>query len=392
MAKRKSRRSFIELSIKASITLPLLSQTLFSCASKPELDENTGAKSSKKLNILILGGTSFLGPHQIACALERGHSVSTFTRGKTTPTVHMELFNQVEQLIGDRENDLSALENRKWDVVIDNSGRKVDWTRKTASLLKENCDLYLYISSTGVYFPYVNSTFKESDKVLLTLPENVEEEAKYIYDYGIMKANSELAAIEEFGADRAIIVRPTYMVGPADKTNRFIHWPIRLSKGGEIMVPGKETDMVQYIDVRDVADWTIRLLEEKKSGTFNAVGPQNPQKMYSFVEEASGAFDVESSFIKIDDYDFLKDNGIEYIVPWIMPLGELEGTAKISNKKAVQNGLVFRPLQQTVKDTYDWLYSDAITQEQRDEVEQDPESALGREQSILEKWKISQKG
>ena len=383
MDKKKSRREFIELGLKASIALSALSPILSSYNTK----ETITNKQSSKLNILILGGTSFLGPHQIASAINRGHTISTFTRGKTKPTIHNELFEQVEQLVGDREDNLTALENRKWDVVIDNSGRKVDWTKKSAKLLKENCGLYLYTSSTGVYYPYVKGNYKEDQEVLLTLPENIDEDKKFIYDYGIMKANSELAAINEFGPDKTIIVRPTYMIGPADKTNRFIHWPIRLSKGGEILVPGKETDKVQYIDVRDVAEWMIRLIEDKKSGTFNAVGPKEEQNMFSFVQEASKAFDVESSFVNIDNHDFLKENGVEYIVPWVMPIPDHYGSAKINNKKAVNNGLTFRPLPETVKDTFNWWHSDVISQEQRDKVEQDPNSLLVRERSILEKWK-----
>lgn len=351
--------------------------------------KNQQVPGSEKLNILILGGTSFLGPHQIASALSRGHSISAFTRGRTKPTVHGELFDQVEQLVGDREDNLSALENRKWDVVIDNSGRKVEWTGKSANLLKENCNLYLKTSSTGVYYPYLKDGAKEGDDLVLETPEGVGGNEKIEYDYGVMKANSELAAINEFGSDNTIIVRPTYMIGPADKTYRFIHWPIRLSKGGETMVPGKETDMVQYIDVRDVAEWMIRLIEKKKSGIFNAVGPKEEQNMFSFVQEASTAFDVETSLVNIDDHDFLKENGIYYIVPWIMPTPDNMGSAKISNEKVIKHGLQFRRLSETVKDTYDWWYSDAISQEQRDKVEQIPDSVLLKEAEIIDAWKTS---
>lgn len=387
MSKQKSRRQFIELGLKTSVAFPFISSALLACTPQSEPQAKVPDPTSAKLNILILGGTSFLGPHQIASAIRRGHSITTFTRGKTKPSIYQELFKEVEQLIGDREDNLTALENRKWDVVIDNSGRKVAWTQKSAKLLKENCDLYLYTSSTGVYYPYRGNDFREEKEVLLSLPEKFEEDAKMIYDYGIMKANSELAAIAEFGVNQTIIVRPTYMIGPADKTNRFIHWPIRLSKGGEILVPGKETDQVQYIDVRDVAEWMIRLIEDKKSGIFNAVGPQAAQNMYTFIEEGTKAFEAESSLVKIDDYDFLKEQGIEYIVPWILPTGDHQGSAKINNEKAINNGLQFRPLQETFKDTHDWWNSAAVSQEQRDEVEQNPDSVLGREQSIIAQWK-----
>lgn len=386
MDKKKSRREFIELGLKTSFALPLLTASLSSCGSKVQEKAKSSTPTSKKLKILILGGTSFLGPHQIAYAINRGHSISTFTRGKTKPSVHKDIFGKVEQLVGDRENDLSALKDRKWDVVIDNSGRKVEWTKSTAELLKDNCDLYVYTSSTGVFYPYVNSEFKEDSEVLHALPEEYDEEFKFVYDYGIMKANSEQAAIKAFGKDRTIVIRPTYMIGPADKTNRFIHWPIRLSQGGEIMIPGKENDSVQYIDVRDVAEWMIRLAEERKAGTYNAVGPKEEQNMYSFVEEASKAFEVESSFVKIDDYDFLEENNIQYIVPWIIPLGSQVGSAKINNQKAKANGLEFRPLVDTVKETFAWWNSANVSQELRDKVEKDPNSILVRETSIIKKW------
>lgn len=363
---------------------------LNSCAFKNNQTdgENSDDSKAQPLKILILGGTSFLGPHIINYAMKRGHSITTFTRGKTKPTVHQELFDQVEMLTGNRKDDLSALENRTWDAIIDNSGYDAEWTRKSAELLKDNCGLYLYTSSTGVYYPYLGENFKEEDEVLLIEPEGItDEEEKIEYWYGVMKANSELEAIKQFGKDRSIIVRPTYMIGPADKSNRFIHWPIRLNKGGEVLVPGKKEDLVQYVDVRDVAHWMIRLIEEKKAGTYNAVGPQEQQTMYAFLEEAQTAFDVESSFVQIDDYDFLKERKISHIVPWIMPTGKNVGSAKVNNEKAIANGLSFTPLKQTVADTYQWWTSDAISQEQRDKVELDAESVLVREKAIIEEWR-----
>ena len=385
MTNIKNRREFLKYSLNAGLCLPLISSGLYSLSSQ----SSNFIKSvpTKKLKILILGGTSFLGPHQVAYALNRGHSVSTFTRGKTLPSVHAGLFSQVEQLIGDRKDNLTALHNRKWDVVIDNSGRDVQWTRDTAELLKDNCGIYIYTSSTGVYYPYFTENYTESDKVLMKLDIDVEEEIKFIYDYGIMKANSEIEAIKHFGKDRTIVVRPTYMIGPADKSNRFIHWPIRLSRDGEVLIPGKSTDRVQYIDVRDVAEWMIRLAENKQAGTYNAVGPSESQTMQAFIDQAQNAFDVNSTFIKIDDYDFLMANDIYYIVPWIIGLEDNVGSAKVSNKKAKENGLTFRPIVESVKDTYDWWYSEALDQSFRDKVEKDPNSILNREKDIIKKWR-----
>lgn len=387
MSKKRSRREFLEFGLKAGVAFPLISSGLYNCISKTEKKKTIQTDAAKKLKILILGGTSFLGPHQIAYALSRGHSITTFTRGKTKPTIYKNLFDQVEQLTGDRNDDLTALENRKWDAVIDNSGRKAEWTRRSAALLKENCDIYLYTSSTGVYYPYINSDFKESSKVLYEVPSGIEEEQKLEYDYGVMKANSEVEAINQFGAKRTIVVRPTYMFGPADRMNRFMYWPVRLSKGGEIMIPGKKEDTVQYIDVRDVAEWMIRLIEEKKTGTYNAVGPKETQTIYSFAEEMKTVFDVKTSFVKIDNYEFLKENNIHYIVPWIMPTGNNVGTAKIDNGKAIENGLLFRPLKESINETLNWWYSDAVSRERRNKFESDPNSILVREKAIIKKWK-----
>ena len=380
-----SRRSFIKMSGRLGLAAPFLYSALSGCQENASNQQATS--ESKKLNILILGGTGFLGPHQIVYALERGHSVSTFTRGKTAPTVHQEYFSKVEQLTGDRNDDLKALENRKWDAVIDNSGQRVAWTEKSAQMLKDSCDLYLYTSSTGVYYPYLESGYQEDATLVMTEPEGItDEEIKLEYWYGVMKANSELAASQAFGIDRTIIVRPTYMIGPSDRSNRFIHWPVRLSRGGATLVPGKPTDMVQYIDVRDVAEWMIRLIESRQAGVYNAVGPKSSQNVFDFVEEAKTAFEVDSQLVKVDDYEFLKANNINNIIPWILPEGNNYGSALISNAKAMANGLTLRPLANSVKDIHDWWYSDTLTQEQRDKFEKDPEGVLMREPELLAKW------
>lgn len=394
MKKQITRRAFIERGMKAGLALPLINTPLFSADPKTEAKVTGQQQTNGKLNILILGGTSFLGPHQIAYALGRGHSITTFTRGKTEPVIYRDLFEQVTPLIGDRANDLTALENGTWDAVIDNSGHNVEWAKRSASLLKDRSEIYLFTSSTGVYYPYLKKNVKENAKLLLVEPEGIEdEEMKLEYWYGVMKANSEIEARKAFGEERTIVVRPTYMVGPADKSDRFMHWPVRLAKGGEIMVPGKKNDPVQYIDVRDVAEWMIRLIEEKKAGTYNAVGPEHPQNMYAFVEKAKGAFfDVSSTFIKIDDYEFLKQQKLFHLVPWIMPIDNNKGSALINNEKGIKNGLTLRALEQTVKDTHDWWYSDNLTDEQRNKFARNPESVLMREKSIIEAWKNWKKG
>jgi len=386
-----TRREAIQKGITFGVTIPLMGTTLLSCGPKGASDKKESLESIRKMKILILGGTSFLGPHQIAYALSRGHSVSTFTRGKTKPTIHQDLFDQVEQLVGDREDNLKSLENGKWDLVIDNSGRKVEWTKKSAQLLKDKAELYLYTSSTGVYFPYFEGDIREDRELVLETPDPLEDEMlKMEYDYGVMKGNSEIEAIEAFGKDRSIIVRPTYMMGPADRTDRFIHWPLRLSRGGEVLVPGKASDPVQYIDVRDVAEWMIRLGEQKKAGTYNAVGPQKAETISQFVNRAKTAFDAESTFVQVDNYDFLKDNQVYYIVPWIMPDKYNYGSARVNNEKAIASGLTFRDLKTSMTDILAW-WNDQNA-ERRNNFEQNEKSVFFREKEILKKWKEAGNG
>jgi 2'-hydroxyisoflavone reductase len=202
-----------------------------------------------------------------------------------------------------------------------------------------------------------------------------------------MKATSEVEAVKAFGKERTIVVRPTYMFGPGDLTNRFIHWPIRLAKGGEVLVPGRKEDPVQYVDVRDVAEWCIRLAEKKAAGTYAAVGPSEEETMQDFVKKAKDSFNVDNELVFIDDYKFLEENGVYYIVPWILEDEYGYGSARIDNKKAKENGLTFRNLNTSIKETRDWWYSDALTDEMRDKFEKNPESVFFREQEILKKWK-----
>jgi 2'-hydroxyisoflavone reductase len=337
------------------------------------------------LRILILGGTSMLGPHSVAYALGRGHTVSIFTRGRTEPTVHKELFRHVEHLEGDRASDLTALEGRSWDAVIDNSGRSEEWTLASARLLEPSVETYLYTSSTGVYYPYVGTDMREDREVAMEVPAGSSEDVAYTS--GVMKARSEQAAREIFGPDRTTVVRPTYMMGPADGTDRFTYWPVRIERGGEILVPGRGHDPVQYVDCRDVSEWMVRLIENRTPGTFNAAGPSSPQGMHEFVHGVRAAFSAAVSWVMIPDYDFLEEHGVSYAVPWIPPIGNNEGSARANLGRALANGLTFRPLAVSCRDLLDWWYSDAVPQDRRDRMISGERSLIAREAAVIAAWK-----
>ena len=369
-AMHTSRRQFLRTGIAATGALSLGLPAVAVPARHP-------------LRILILGGTGLTGPHLVAHALERGHSVTTFTRGRTTPRTHRDVFDRVEQLIGDRGGDLSALEGRKWDVVIDNSGMRVEWTRASAELLRDATDLYLYTSSTGVYYPYLGSDITEDTKVLLEEPA----ESNIEYQYGVMKARSEQEALKVFGPERTIVVRPTYMIGPGDASDRFVLWPERLWRGGEVIIPGRPDDPVQYIDPRDLVEFGVRLIEDRATGTYNVAGPSGHMGVREFAHGVRAAMSVDVEWVEIDDYEFLLEHNVPYVVPWIMPVANDYGSARVNLDRALAAGLRYRPLATTVMDFNRWWASDAVPSERRDRIRNDPEGLVQREAAIIQAWR-----
>jgi 2'-hydroxyisoflavone reductase len=376
---KKSRREFLGVSLALGLTSMIEASPV-----KKLIDFS---KSEKQLKILILGGTSFLGPHQIAYALKRGHEVSIFTRGKTIPKIHQELFSKVEHLIGDREDNLEALKNRKWDVVIDNSGRKTKWTEDTAQLLVNQVEYYMYTSSISVYYPYFGGDFSENRSLVTEIPADASEEEIQSYEYGVMKANSELATLNTFGPERSFIVRPTLIVGPGDRTDRFPYWLARLEKGGDIIIPGRTDEVIQYIDVRDLAEWMIRLVENKTTGIYNGSGPGFKMTTNAFVHGIHANYNSPVNYIQIDDLTFLEENGLYAIQPWVIELPEYAGMSKSDNSKAIEADLQFRPLSETVSATKEWWYSSAVPKERRDNILYGERSFMKREKDILAKWK-----
>jgi 2'-hydroxyisoflavone reductase len=366
---RPTRREFLRLSAGAGIALGSGTLPLAAAVRPPQA-----------LRILILGGTSFLGPHQIRYALERGHSVTIFNRGRTRPLMFPELFDRIEQLEGDRGGDLEALSGRTWDAVIDNSGQNVEWARASAELLADSVRNYLFVSSTGVFYPYLEVGLTEDDQ-----PRLADDPPRDPPSYGVMKALSEREVQRVFG-ERAIIVRPNYIVGPGDTTDRFPYWPVRIARGGEVLVPGSHEDPVQFMDVRDLTEWMIHLIEWNRTGVFNAAGPfQKQATIAQMVYGIRAATTERVDWVWVDDYDFLSEMRLRAMVPWIMPRGNSLGHTRINYDRAVANGLTFRPLAVTVRDTLDWWASDTVSAERRAE----PDFALTaeREAEIIAAWR-----
>jgi len=381
-----SRRRFLSDAAHASAALSLGGALGLSPRPFRAPDRHSG------LRILILGGTGFLGPHLVHEATSRGHRVSIFTRGQREPGLFEDDFAGVEHLIGDRAapDGYAALEGKTWDAVIETSGYQHPWTREAVALLKDAVGRYLYVSSTGVFYPYRTTNIAEDGPILLE-----DDPPQDPPSYGVMKALSENEVRRGLG-DRATIVRPGYIVGPGDLSDRWTYWPVRVSRGGEILVPGRRTDPVQYIDVRDLIAWMVRLVEDGVGGTFNAVGPGRSQTMAEFVYGLGATTSVPLSWTWIDDYEWLKayplrtrrdgsTSGLEYAIPWVMVEGDALGHMQIDNARALAAGLRFRPLAETARDTVAWRLSDAAPQTLRDQ----PRYVLTaeQEQAMLEAWK-----
>jgi 2'-hydroxyisoflavone reductase len=198
---------------------------------------------------------------------------------------------------------------------------------------------------------------------------------------------SEIAAREVFGEERTLIVRPTYIMGPGDPSDRVTYWPVRLARGGEVLLPGRPNDPVQYIDVRDLTAWMIRLIEEDAAGTFNAVGPASPTGTHQFVHGVHAAFSTAVDFVSVDDYEFLTDQRVLDAIPWIMPVGDNYGSARVNNERALARGLTFTPLADSMRDLYEWWMTDAVSNERRARLTTDPGSLMAREATILEAWR-----
>jgi 2'-hydroxyisoflavone reductase len=330
---------------------------------------------AKGLDILVLGGTGFIGPHLVRHAVSRGHRVTIFTRGRRDA----ELPTSVIRLTGDRNGQLGALEGKKWDAVIDDSATNPDWVKQSTSLLKGNVGTYLFTSSTGVYYPYLKRGLDESDAVLYAATDPNDTSATF----GVNKANCERVVLDAFG-DKGTVIRPTYIVGPGDTTDRFPYWPVRFEKGGEILAPGRRDDPVQFIDVRDLAEFMIKVVESRQGGVFNAAGPKGIMTAPQFYEAARVALKPDAKLTFVDDYAFLAEHRITGAIPWAMLRGNNEGMMSIKTDKVVAAGMTYRPVGETLRDTLAWWPSVPEERRARPRFAITPE----QEEKALAAWRV----
>lgn len=347
------RREFLKLVAGAGGALSLGAALPGLLAAEFSRVQPAGGTRSRALRILILGGTGFIGPHQVRCARVRGHELTLFNRGRTNP----HLFPGVEKLRGDRNGDLGALEGRRWDVVIDNSASNHHWVRMSAGLLRDAVERYIYVSSLSAYsdMSRIGIDVDAPTFTYETAGASPETDAAEL-PYGLRKALSEREARAALG-ERATVVRPGLIVGPRDPTERFTYWPVRIHRGGEVLAPGTPKDPSQIVDARDLAAWMIRLAEDDTAGTFNAVQPPRP-----FAELLYGirAVTTEPTTFTWVDADFLAEMEVRPwadLPVWVPPEGDTAGFARFDVHRAVEAGLTFRPLAETARDTLEWHFT-----------------------------------
>lgn len=304
------------------------------------------------MKLLIIGGTRFVGRHLVDAALARGHQVSLFTRGQSNP----DLFPQAEHLNGDRGVDLSALDGKRWDAVVDTCGYVPRVVMMAAEKLRDAVERYCFISTISVYNDPVQAGADE-DAPLKTLTDETTEEVTG-ETYGGLKVLCEQVA-EAAMPGRVLTVRPGMIVGPYDPTDRFPYWTDRLAAGGEVLVPGKPERRVQMIDARDMGMWIVKMLEAGKTGFYNATGPDYPLTWAEWMAACQQEGSPDSSLTWVSD-EFIQANQSQEAGTGITPPPfwvpePYDGLFAVSVDRATGEGLTFRPLTETVRDTQDWF-------------------------------------
>jgi 2'-hydroxyisoflavone reductase len=305
------------------------------------------AASSRPLEILLLGGTGFLGPHQVNPALARGHKVTLFNRGVSAAGLYGD---RVEILRGNRDAridpGLQALQGtRRWDVVIDNSGYLPRHVRDSAALLRERCDLYVYVSSGAVY-DYTDREECDENAPLLRMADPTSE-VQDGQSYGPLKAQCERELRSVFGA-RCTIVRPTYVFGPGDDTDRFTYWIERMARGGDVLGPPDPQLELQWVDARDLCPWIVQLAENGTRGTFNAAGPKQPTN-WKAVLESLRRTDGPAATLHWSTPEVLES--LQLNLPLV---GARRRRRHMITAAAQGAGLNYRPLADTVAATRSW--------------------------------------
>jgi nucleoside-diphosphate-sugar epimerase len=306
------------------------------------------------LKVLILGGTGFIGPHFVNALKSGGHTVTLFNRGKRDPDARQ----GVEQLLGDRNNDLKSLAGRDWDIVVDNSGYTPGQVQLSVDLLKPHSKHYVFISSIAVYDDFQDPPIAEDHK--LAAIGNMSVDKLEGENYGPLKVLCEGVVEKGYGA-HACIIRPTYIAGPGDTSDRFTYWPFRVAQGGTMLAPGTPNDPIQYIDVRDLADFVRACAEKQVAGRYNLCTPPRWATMGKLLEASKRVTGAKTTLEWADAGFLIEQKATEpgmwasqEIPIWAPPSGPSLGHGLVASARAEAKGLKFRPLETTIRETLAW--------------------------------------
>ncbi len=300
------------------------------------------------MKILVLGGTKFVGRHFVEIAIKCGHDVTLFNRGNT----NLDLFPEVSKIKGDRLKEIDKITDN-YDIVLDTSGYFPENLKYVTSHLKNKVGKYIFISSCSVY-DHTNQdleSFTESDGTLVNL--NIDHTDDTPETYGARKYLCEQEVKKVFPG-KHLILRPGLIVGPFDPTYRFPYWADRVSEGGDVLAPGEKDAPLQFIDVRDLVEWTLRVAEEDLTGTYNLTTPHQNLNLEKFLNLTVKTINPNAKLKWVSEKK-LRDNDVtcwKMLPLWVYK--EIQGFLKVDSSLAIKQGLTFRPIENTILETFKW--------------------------------------
>jgi 2'-hydroxyisoflavone reductase len=305
--------------------------------------ETFGGDTAMANKLLVLGGTVFLGRHVVEAAQAAGCEVTLLNRGTRT----LQFAQPVEQLRGDRDGDLSALEGRHFDAVVDCSGYTPGQLQRSADALRDQVAHYVFVSTISVYAQFAPGRAYDE-----TAPVTAAVEG-----YGGCKARAE-EVIEAAMPGRVAILRPGLIVGPYDTTGRFTYWPTRLARGGRVLAPGRPDRPVQFIDVRDLAHWCVQMALQSAPATIHGIGPS--ASMADLLQACQQAAGSAAELVWCEDAELLQAKVALWTgLPLWLPEADADfgGMLLGSGQRAVDAGLRTRPWVETARDTLAWAHA-----------------------------------
>jgi nucleoside-diphosphate-sugar epimerase len=330
------------------------------------------------MDILVIGGTQFVGRAIVEAALPRGHALTLYHRGRTNAG----RFDGVQEILGDRDGGLAALGDRAWDAVVDTCGYVPRLVRSAGRAVLGRTGCYAFVSTISVYDDPAPGTDENGP---LHRADDTGGEEVNRDTYGPLKVACEREVLGLFPTD-SLLIRPGVVVGPHDPTDRFTYWPVRFARGGSIAVPANGDAPIQFVDGRDLGAWVVHALEAGLRGPFNVVGPETPLTFGSFLDTCRReAAPPDTELVLLPD-DFLQEQDVPPFVglPFWLPAAAGHGLLAVDHRRARAAGLTYRPLADTLRDTLEWHV-------ERGEPGLKNGLPAGKEEALLRTWRARQR-